>query len=122
MKQASIAVVYGFLLFTATPPTHAADVPQPEAFQVLAPKSQQAPEITPYLKYQTEMAWRQDERRRKAWEKIESEQDLLRLQRRIREHLLAMIGGLPSERTPLHARTTGTIQMEGFHIEKLIYE
>jgi len=122
MKRPLIALLCGCLISIANPSALSADVPPPEAFQVLPPQSQQGPEITPFLKYQTEMAWQQDERRRKAWVKIETQQDLLRVQQQIREHLFAMIGGLPSEKTPLHARTTGTIQMEGFHIEKLIYE
>ena len=33
-----------------------------------------------------------------------------------------MMGGLPAKRTPLNARVTGNIQMDGFHIEKLIFE
>jgi hypothetical protein len=100
----------------------AADPPTPEAFHVLPPSSGEGPAIIPYLKYQTEMAWRQDEQRRKSWEGIRTEQDLLRLQRALKTHLLAMIGGLPAERTPLNPHITGRIQMEGFHIEKLIFE
>jgi len=33
--------------------------------------------------------------------------------------LLSMLGGLPSEPSPLHARITGKIAMDGFHVEKL---
>jgi len=33
-----------------------------------------------------------------------------------------MIGGLPSEKTDLHAHITGKIEMDGFSIEKLIFE
>jgi len=33
-----------------------------------------------------------------------------------------MIGGLPNEKTALNAHVTGNIQMEGYSIEKLIYE
>jgi len=101
----------------------AADGPPADAFRVLpeAPKTE-APSITPYLRYQTEMAWRQDEERRRAWGEIRTEADLLRVQRKMEEDLLAMLGGLPTERTPLHARVIGTIPMEGFRIEKLIYE
>jgi pimeloyl-ACP methyl ester carboxylesterase len=100
----------------------AADTPPPEAFRVLPPASAEAPVITPYLKYQTEMAWRQDDQRRKSWEGIQTEQDLLRLQRALRAHLLTMLGGLPTKRTPLNPHITGRIQMDGFHIEKLIFE
>jgi pimeloyl-ACP methyl ester carboxylesterase len=100
----------------------AADQPPAEAFRVLPPAATEAPIISPYLKYQTEMAWRQDDQRVKIWNQIRTEQDLLRLQRELEKHLLAMLGGLPGERTPLHPQITGHIQMNGFHIEKLIFE
>jgi cephalosporin-C deacetylase-like acetyl esterase len=100
----------------------ATDAPPPEAFRVLPPASAEAPVITPYLKYQTEMAWRQDDQRRKSWEGIRTEQDLLRLQRQMKASLIAMLGGLPTKRTPLNPQITGRIQMEGFHIEKLTFE
>ena len=94
-----------------------AEAPPSEAFRVLPP----APIITPYLQYQTEMAWQQDNARRKAWEGIRTEQALLTLQREVERHLLEMVGGLPSERTPLHPRIAGTVQMDGFRIDKLIF-
>ncbi len=100
-----------------------ADGPPPQAFQVLPESSKtEAPSITPYLRYQTEMAWRQDDARRRAWGEIRTEEDLKRVQHEIEESLLAMLGGLPVERTPLRARVTGTVTMQGFRIEKLIYE
>jgi hypothetical protein len=104
--------------FTAS----AANGPPAEAFRVLPPAATEAPAISPYLKYQTEMAWREDDQRLKAWNGIRTEQDLLRVQRELEKQLLAMLGGLPSERTPLHPQITGQIQMDGFHIEKLIFE
>lgn len=100
----------------------AADAPPAEAFQVFPSAPREAPAVTPYLQYQTEMAWHQDDQRRKDWEGIRTEQDLLRVQRALEEHLLAMFGGLPTERTPLYPQITGQIQMDGFHIEKLIFE
>src|SRR6185369_10599413 len=33
-----------------------------------------------------------------------------------------LIGGLPAEKTDLHARITGTIRMDGYSVEKLIFE
>lgn len=42
-------------------------------------------------------------------------------QHAVREKILALLGGLP-QRTPLHARITGTVAADGFHIEKVIYE
>jgi len=100
----------------------AADGPPADAFRIFPPAAKEAPLITPYLQYQTEMAWQQDDERRKEWSGIETEQDLLAVQRHAEEHLLAMLGGLPSERTPLHPRITGKIQIDGFRIEKLIFE
>src|SRR5579864_5900997 len=100
----------------------AADEPPADAFLIFPRATKEAPVITPYLRYQTEMAWQQDDERRKRWSEIQTEQDLWALQRQAEEHLLAMLGGLPSERTPLHPRITGKIQMDGFRIEKLIFE
>jgi dienelactone hydrolase len=95
--------------------------PPPEAFSVL-PAGSSGPQITPYLQYQTELAWREDAKRMQTWEGIRTERDLLRVQKDIRQKLLSMLGGLPAARTPLHPRITGRIAMNGFHIEKLIFE
>ena len=99
----------------------AADTPPPEAFRVL-PQSTSGPAITPYLKYQTELAWRQDEQRRNKWASLNSEKDLFQFQQEMRKHLLEMLGGLPTTKSPLNPQITGRIQMKGFHIEKLIFE
>jgi pimeloyl-ACP methyl ester carboxylesterase len=74
------------------------------------------------LRYQTDLAWRQDEERRKSWAAIRTEQDLLRVQSDLRRKVLGMLGGLPDRRTPLHPRITGTISMDGFRIKKVIFE
>lgn len=99
-----------------------ANGPPAEAFRVLPPVKKEGPVITPFLRYQTEMAWQQDDQRRKIWQGIRTEHDLLAVQKQIEENLLRMLGGLPQEKTPLHPRITGTIQMDGFRIEKLIFE
>jgi pimeloyl-ACP methyl ester carboxylesterase len=109
------------VLVTANVLARSASAPPPEAFVVL-PSQPSGPRITPYLRYQTDLAWRQDAERQKVWASIRSEQDLLRLQGDLRRKLLSMLGGLPDRRTPLHPRITGTIPMNGFHIEKLIFE
>ncbi len=109
-----------FLLFL--PPTSTAqDAPPADAFEVLQ-KPKDGPRITPFLQYQLDEAWRQDEAQQKVWEGIKTEDDLQRLQKNLRASLLEMIGGLPKAKTDLHARITGKIQMEGFSIEKLIFE
>jgi len=99
-----------------------ADAPAAEAFRVLPPQPAQGPVITPYLKYETEMAWHQDDERRKTWEGIRTEQDLVRIQQEVRASLITMLGGLPTDKTPLNPHITGQIQMDGFRIEKLIFE
>jgi pimeloyl-ACP methyl ester carboxylesterase len=98
------------------------EVPPADAFRVLPQGSAPGPSITPYLKYQTELAWRQDDQRRKRWASLKTEKDLLQLQQEMRDHLLEMIGGRPTTKTPLNPQITGRIQMRGFHIEKLIFE
>jgi len=111
-------VVYAVSVFAA----FAEEAPAPEAFQVFAPSTTEAPTITPYLRYQVEMGWRQDDERRKLWSEIRTEQDIFRLQRKLRDDVLKMIGGLPADKTPIRPQITGTIQMQGFRIEKLIFE
>jgi len=110
------------LLLASGVPSMAADGPPAEAFRVLPPVAGEGPAITPYLQYQVEMAWRQDDERRKIWGQIRTEDDLKRLQRTMEQQLLAMLGGLPAERTPLRPKITGTLPMDGFRIEKLIFE
>src|SRR3984957_16646376 len=100
----------------------AVDAPPAENFHVLPPPAKEGPVITPYLQYQTGMAWEQDDQRRRDWEGIGTEKDLLIVQRELEQHLLSMLGGLPRERTPLHPHISGNIQMDGFRIEKLIFE
>ncbi|MGH9505106.1 MAG: alpha/beta hydrolase family protein [Terriglobales bacterium] len=118
IKSTFLAFTFGVALtLNAT----AESAPPPEAFVVL-PAPLSGPQITPYLKYQSELAWGQDEMRQKAWSSIRSEQDLFRVQGELRQNLLTMLGGLPATKTPLRPRITGRIQMDGFHIEKLVFE
>lgn len=111
------------LLLTLAIPlaSSAQNAPPSDAFKVLQTASN-GPRISPFLQYQLDQAWRQDEAQQKIWESIHSEADLSQLQQRLRASLLEMIGGLPKRKTDLHARITGKIQMDGFSIEKLIFE
>jgi len=102
---------------------HAQEMPPADAFRVMPASSiVEGPSVTPYLKYQTELAWRQDDERRQKWLSIRTESDLLRVQHQMRDDLLKMLGGLPADKTPLHPEIIGRIQMTGFHIEKLIFQ
>ena len=42
--------------------------------------------------------------------------------KRVRDHFMTAIGGLPEERTPLNVQCTGSLDRGTFTIEKLIYE
>ncbi len=120
MMRSSLLVLLAVAL---GPLTLAADEPPTaQAFQCFENTMPRGPRVTPYLQYQTEQAWKQDDQRRAAWGAIHDERELLRAQDELRQRLLQMIGGLPAEKTDLHARITGTIQMDGFSIEKLIFE
>jgi alpha/beta hydrolase family protein len=99
----------------------AAQTPPPEAFQLL-PAPDPGPRITPYLQWQLDRAWEQDDRRRAAFAAVRTEADLLALRAQIRARLLDLLGGLPAVRTPLNARVVGTIPMRGYRIEKLVFE
>jgi dienelactone hydrolase len=106
----------------ATPMARAQEVPTAEMLTVLDPPVEPGPRITPYLRYQIDQAWRQDDARRARFESVRTEADLLALRKEIRARLLEVIGGLPETRTPLNARVTGTVPMDGYRIEKVVFE
>jgi len=114
--------LYILFLVCAAVRAMADDSPRPEDFLVLPPMSTLGPQITPYLKYQVNTAWQQDEIRGHRFEQIRDEKELFRLQQELRDKLLTMLGGLPTVKTPLRSQITGRIQMDGFHIEKLIFQ
>jgi cephalosporin-C deacetylase-like acetyl esterase len=103
-------------------PVTGQDAPPAEAFHALPPAQAEGPQITPYLLYQTALAWDEDELRLERWSRVKSESDLLQLRAELRRSLIEMIGGLPTEKTSLHTEITGTVYGTGFHIEKLIYQ
>ncbi|HSD26596.1 MAG TPA: acetylxylan esterase [Vicinamibacteria bacterium] len=102
-------------------PIFAADVPAPETLQVLEPEPE-GPLITPFLTYQVDRAWAKDAARQERFAAVKTEADLRTLQDELRGKALALIGGLPAAKTPLATRVTGTIPMEGYRIEKLVFE
>jgi len=58
--------------------------------------------------------------RREAVAKLTTADEVLQRQQKIREAWLAAVGPFP-ERTPLEAKTTGTLDREGYRIEKVLY-
>lgn len=117
MLKASLAFIVTALLALDGAPA----APPANAFTVLE-RQPEGPRITPYLAYQADIAWQQDDARRVAFAAIRTESDLLRVQGELRRKLLTMLGGLPSARTPLNAQVTGQVQMAGFRIEKVVFE
>ncbi len=113
---------YLLLAFYLLIPAAVLNAGSPDAFTVIAPPADSGRQITPFLRYQVEMAWRQDERRQAELAVIRTETEFLQYQRSLRGRLLEIIGGLPEEKTPLNARITGTIDMDGYRIEKLVFE
>jgi hypothetical protein len=100
----------------------ASDAPRAEFFRVLKQPVPSGPRITPYLRYQAEQAWKEDEARQKAWDAIHDEAGLLKTQDELRQKLLEMIGGLPAVKTDLHPVISGKISMDGYSIEKLVFQ
>lgn len=98
------------------------DLAPPEFFQVLKQPLASGPRITPYLRYQAAEAWMEDEARQKTWNAIGDEAGLGKLHDDLRQKLLQMIGGLPAVKTDLHPVITGKIPMDGFTIEKLVFQ
>ena len=55
------------------------------------------------------------------WDGVRTREEFQARQRAVREKFVASLGGFP-ERTPLNARTTGTIPCDGYRIEKVVFE
>lgn len=54
--------------------------------------------------------------------RIETAQDVAARRIYLQERMLRALGGLPSERTPLNARTVATLDRDGYKIEKVVFE
>ena len=103
-------------------PMAAQERPTPEMLQVQDQLPEPGPRITPLLRQQLDRAWAQDDARRERFGAVKTEADLIALQGELRAKALAIIGGLPTERTALNARITGTIPRDGYRIEKVVFE
>ena len=71
--------------------------------------------------YLAGLAARAGRARRRELDKLTSAEAIRLRQKWVRETLWRLIGGEPA-RTPLNARTTGSLQREGYRVEKLVYE
>jgi cephalosporin-C deacetylase-like acetyl esterase len=54
-------------------------------------------------------------------EKLKTPEEIAARQKVLREKFVAALGGFP-EKTPLNAKTVGTLKRDGYRIEKVIYE
>lgn len=57
----------------------------------------------------------------RAYDEIKTTEDVAAYQQKMREFFLGQIGGMP-EKTPLNPEITGTIDRDGFRIEKVVFE
>lgn len=69
-----------------------------------------------------ESAMRAAEKGEQARSAIKDVSELKQRQQEIREGLERCIGGMPSSDTPLNPRVTGTVEGNGFRVEKVIFE
>src|SRR5688572_5744747 len=75
----------------------------------------------PLQNYLTGIAEQQWRDRAVQLAKIKTADDVRKRIEIIRAEFLRAIGGLPQEKTPLNARVTGTLERQGYRIEKVIY-
>jgi dipeptidyl aminopeptidase/acylaminoacyl peptidase len=61
------------------------------------------------------------EARRKTVDRIRTPEDLAARRKYIRDHIVASLGGLP-DRTPLNPQVVGTIEGDGYRVEKVVFE
>jgi pimeloyl-ACP methyl ester carboxylesterase len=85
---------------------------------VLSPEDRPRKMLNTWLVAESEKLFAE---RRKALAALKTPVDVRKRQEDLRAKFLEVLGGFP-ERTPLHPRITGTLQRDGYHIEKVIYE
>lgn len=73
-------------------------------------------------RYLTPIAKGQLAERAAAIAALQTPADIAARQTYIHERLLAQIGGLPAEKTPLRARVTGVLEGEDYRVEKVVFE
>ena len=75
-----------------------------------------------FLRWMDKIAQQQLQAREDAVAKIRTVADAERRKQVVREKILDALGGLPTYAGPLNARVTGSLQADGYVIEKVIYE
>ena len=72
-------------------------------------------------KYFCAAAFQQLEEREAVIDRLQSREDWIERQEDVRKKLIDIIGPFP-EKTPLNIKITGTVQRDGYRVEKLMYE
>jgi cephalosporin-C deacetylase-like acetyl esterase len=112
---ASSVLLIASTLVAQTPARTAPSIPKMDPS---SPANAGRAQLTRYL---DDIAASQLAARRIAVASIHTRQQAEARQREVRASILKLIGGLP-QRTPLHAKSLGVTQADGYRIEKILYE
>lgn len=88
---------------------------------VLAQENEERNLYFGFTAYLENLAQQQLDNRQEIIENIKTEQAARERQAYVKETIIELIGGLP-ERTPLNVKVVGTLERDGYRIEKVIYE
>jgi dienelactone hydrolase len=72
-------------------------------------------------RYLQQQAQARFEQWRKRYEELKTPEQIAAYQKNLREEFIKAIGGLPA-RTPLNPKITGTVQRDGYRVEKIFFE
>jgi cephalosporin-C deacetylase-like acetyl esterase len=78
-----------------------------------------ASQLSDYLRRRAEAAIAENSSKK---QKINTTADFLQYRQEVQEHFLEALGGLPAGAGGLNPRVTGTIQEDGYRIEKIIFQ
>ncbi len=92
-----------------------------KGWQVLKPSDQAVPPGRLLKQWALQRCQQALRRRQEAFEKLDSPQACLHWMRQRQEFFRRQLGGFP-RRTPLRARVVGTLQGQGFRVEKILFE
>lgn len=74
------------------------------------------------IRYLDSLANKDLAQRRTAITAIQTQNQAIRRRDQVKETIYKLLGGAPIKSTDLHAQVVGTLQGEGFHVEKIIYD
>jgi len=97
-----------------------AQSPLTQADLRITPESAEVHQMLPA--YLNKLAQDATQKRLARFNQIQTEADFHTWQEQNRKAFLDLIGGLPAERSPLHARLMGEVPREGYVIRKVIFE